>query len=311
MNQHRDTEQLLDAWMRDGPTVAPDRVLDVVVDRIERQRQRPAWRLDWRRYTMNSSIKLAAAALAVVIVALIGYNLLPGSTGVGGPGPSASPTPTPGSSTSPSASAAAVDCEDQLPGCEGPLAAGVHHTKQFAPGFSYETTSPVLGAWLNVIDLPAIMKIDQGNPNDPYALLWSDAAITDQTGPCSADPDPARGRRAADWIAFLTSHPGLVASEPVSVDFGGITGQQVELAVKDTWTATCPNHSAHYVTLLTQPVQGRPSEYGLGSDGRLLFTVVDVGTKTVVIQSYGPLLPTLFTSATAPVRQLISTFRFD
>src|SRR5678816_461656 len=95
MNQHRDTEQLLDAWMQDGPTVAPDRVLDVVVDRIERQGQRPAWRLDWRRYTMNPTIKLAAAALAVVIVAVIGYNLLPaGSPNVGGPPATASPAPT-------------------------------------------------------------------------------------------------------------------------------------------------------------------------------------------------------------------------
>ena len=98
MNEHRDTERLLDAWMRDGPTLAPDRVLDVVVDRIERQGQRPAWRLDWRRYTMNPSLKIAAAALAVVIVAVIGYNLLPaGTTNVGVPMPTltASPTPAP------------------------------------------------------------------------------------------------------------------------------------------------------------------------------------------------------------------------
>ena len=89
MNQHRDTEQLLDAWMRDGPTVAPDRVLDVVVDRIERQGQRPAWRLDWRRYTDEPDVsRLAAAALAVVIVAVIGYNLLP-------PGRPASAVPPP------------------------------------------------------------------------------------------------------------------------------------------------------------------------------------------------------------------------
>src|SRR6476659_7760427 len=102
MNQHRDTEQLLDVWMRDGPTVAPDRVLDVVVDRIERQGQRPAWRLDWRRYTMNPSLKIAAAALAVVIVAVIGYNLLPtGSTGVGGPAATASPSAIPTATPSP------------------------------------------------------------------------------------------------------------------------------------------------------------------------------------------------------------------
>src|SRR6187551_2002577 len=104
MNQHRDTERLLDAWMRDGPTVAPDRVLDVVVDRVERQGQRPAWRLDWRRYTMNPTIKLAAAALAVVIVAVIGYNLLPAtSTGIGGPTPTTSPAPSVSPSVRPTA----------------------------------------------------------------------------------------------------------------------------------------------------------------------------------------------------------------
>ena len=48
MNQRRDIERLLDHWFADGPTQAPDRVLDVVADRIERQPQRPAWRLHWR-----------------------------------------------------------------------------------------------------------------------------------------------------------------------------------------------------------------------------------------------------------------------
>ena len=100
MNRQRDTEQLLDAWMRDGPTVAPDRVLDIVVDRIARQGQRPAWRLDWRRYTMNPSLKIAAAALAVVIVAVIGYNLLPaGTTNVGVPMPTLTASPTPATPT--------------------------------------------------------------------------------------------------------------------------------------------------------------------------------------------------------------------
>ena len=37
MNQQRDIERLLDPGSRDGPTVAPDRVIDVVADRIERQ----------------------------------------------------------------------------------------------------------------------------------------------------------------------------------------------------------------------------------------------------------------------------------
>ena len=37
MTQQRDIERLLDQWFSDGPTEAPDRVIDIVADRIERQ----------------------------------------------------------------------------------------------------------------------------------------------------------------------------------------------------------------------------------------------------------------------------------
>ena len=82
--------------------------------------------------------------------------------------------------------------------------------------------------------------------------------------------------------------PALDASEPVSVDFGTVTGQQVELAVADSSTTACSDHGGFYVGLLTQPVEGHPSQYGLPSDQRLLMTVVDVGDRTVVMLTYGP-----------------------
>ena len=87
MTQHRDTEQLLDAWIARRPDRSrPTASSTSSSTGSSGKAQRPAWRLDWRRYTMNPSLKIAAAALAVVIVAVIGYNLLPaGSTNVGGP----------------------------------------------------------------------------------------------------------------------------------------------------------------------------------------------------------------------------------
>ena len=48
MTRQRDLDRLLDIWLADGPTEAADAVLDVVADRIDRQPQRPAWRLSWR-----------------------------------------------------------------------------------------------------------------------------------------------------------------------------------------------------------------------------------------------------------------------
>jgi hypothetical protein len=93
MTQQRDIERLLNQWFSDGPGRAPDRVIDIVTDRIERQSQRPAWRLHWRPIPVNTYMKIAVAAATVLAVAVLGYNLLPGqSTGVGGPPPSANPT---------------------------------------------------------------------------------------------------------------------------------------------------------------------------------------------------------------------------
>jgi hypothetical protein len=107
MTQQRDIERLLDQWFSDGPDQAPDRVVEIVTDRIERQSQRPVWRLHGRPFPVNAYAKIAVAAAAILIAAVVGYSLLPGqSTGVGGPArspsPTASPSPTPAPTASPS-----------------------------------------------------------------------------------------------------------------------------------------------------------------------------------------------------------------
>lgn len=96
MNRDRDIEQVLDRWLADGPLRVPDRVIDVVADRIGRQRQRPAWRLDRRLHPVNTYAKLAAAIAAVLILAAGGLALLgPGSSNIGAPTATPTPSPTP------------------------------------------------------------------------------------------------------------------------------------------------------------------------------------------------------------------------
>ena len=309
MTSERDIERVLDHWFTERPTQVADRVLDEAADRIARQPQQPAWRVSWRDSHVNSYFKPLLAVAAIIVVAVAGFAVLRPSSPVGIGGPTA--TETPSLTPSPAVSPAAIECEDGLPGCAGPLAAGTHQSAQFEPGFLYETTSPNLGAWTNVIDIPTIYKIDQRNPNDPYVLMWSDAAIVDQSDQCGTNPDPGRGRRAADWIDFMTNHPGLDASEPVSIDFGTVTGQQVEIAVTEGSTPSCQDNGSFYVGLLTQPVEGNPSQYGLPSDSRLLVTVVDVGDRTVVMLTYGPGDADAFTASMEGIRDLIATFRFD
>jgi len=308
MTAERNVEHVLQRWLVDGVDEMPDRVYLSILDRVERQPQQRAWRVSWRDSHVNSYLKPLLAVAAIVVVAVAGFAILrPSGTGVGGPPATELPTLSPAPSTSP----AVIDCEDDLPGCEGPLVAGTHRSHQFQPSFSYETTSPVLGDWLNVVDIPAIFKIDQGNPNDPYVLMWSDAQIVDQDDPCSTNPDPSLGRKAADWIEFVTNHEGLDSSEPVDVDFGTVTGQQVELSVPEGVTGACSDQGNLYVGLLTQPVDGRPSKYGLPASMRMLMTVVDVGDQTVVMLTYGPGDVDAFRASTQVIRELIASFRFE
>ena len=89
MSTDRNTTRIVRSWLAEGVTALPDRVLDAVLDQVPATPQR---RSLWpaRRITpLNTYAKAAIAAAAVLAVAIVGYNLLPRSGGVG-----ASPTPT-------------------------------------------------------------------------------------------------------------------------------------------------------------------------------------------------------------------------
>ena len=92
MNDRSDTDRVLAYWFEDGPTAMPDRVADVVAHRISLRPQRRSRRL-LRRSPMRA-ITIGLAAAAVLIVAVVGYNLLPRGPSVGGPFATASPAPT-------------------------------------------------------------------------------------------------------------------------------------------------------------------------------------------------------------------------
>lgn len=101
MNDRSDIERVLGYWLEDGPVAMPDRVIDVVARRISVRPQRRSWRLI-RRSPMSPILKWATAPalVAVVVVAVIGFNVVgnPAETGIGvptTPTSTASPTATP------------------------------------------------------------------------------------------------------------------------------------------------------------------------------------------------------------------------
>jgi hypothetical protein len=105
MNE-RAFDRIAEAYMADGPTVLPDRVLDAALDEVHLTRQRRSLaRVPWRYPLMNTYAKIALAAVVVIALGAVGLAIFrPGSSpNVGGP-PAASPTPSAAPTASPTPS---------------------------------------------------------------------------------------------------------------------------------------------------------------------------------------------------------------
>lgn len=93
MSTDRETTPLVRSWLDEGATSLPDRVLDAVLDQVPATPQRRSWWPAWRSNPMNTYAKLITAAAAVLVVAVVGYQFLPGRSGAGGETTAPSPTP--------------------------------------------------------------------------------------------------------------------------------------------------------------------------------------------------------------------------
>ena len=99
MKTDRETLQLMAVWLEDGRTQLPDHVLDTVLEQLPSKPQRRRWSAR-RISSVNPIAKLAIAAAAVVVVAVVGYNLL-GPTATSQFGGVASPSAEPSSGPAP------------------------------------------------------------------------------------------------------------------------------------------------------------------------------------------------------------------
>lgn len=307
MTVDRDLERLLDTWLADGPSVAPDRVLDAVADRIDRQGQRPAWRLQpWRFPTMSTPLRFAVAVGALFVAALAGGLLFLGG---GGQSPTRTPSSTPIASSPP---ASAFACAGDTLGCAGPLAAGNHASVHFARPFQFQ----VPNGWLNVRDIPRTYGLEAAGVTDvsvtPIQVMTMIAIADQQSTRCDPIAKSGVGSSVDQLIAYVQSHPGLVASAPVSVTLDGYRGRQIDFSVAPSWNRICEGLDAFHPAVLMLTDTGTPPGRTIAytSDQHVRWIVLDVAGETVIVEFTSSSFSPDFAGMVRPAEQVADTIHF-
>jgi len=304
MTTDRDLERLLDAWFADGPREVADRVIDQVADRLEREPQRPAWRLRSWRTPMSPTFKLVAGTAALLVIAVFGYNLLlPGHVPVGGPAPTASPTASPSPTVAAGATFPPV-CDDPAFSCAGSLTEGEHSSVAFKPGFTFS----IPAGWGNTLDRGRTYTFHA--PGNTLSLqVMSQVAIPEQTAGCPAQRKAGAGNTVSDWVTFLTGHPGLVASTPEPLTVGGYSGMRITFHVGTAWTMTCPQSIGPAAFLITDSGAVPARVYWI-DDQFTTFTILDVAGETVIIHMDSAPSDAANAKDQQTVNPIVETFKF-
>lgn len=255
---------------------------------------------------MHSAIRIGAAIVAVLVIAVVGWNLLPGSSsGVGttsSPSPAPSPSQVPSASPSIAPSSSAVFPSwfkpDEGAGA-GILPAGSHSSAVFAPGFTYT----VPDGWVNGFDEPGYFTLFPDSPANAAEFPASERFANEfvMGYPPNGSPyffcdawEDSRGT-AAEIVDDMAANDALVTSGAVDVSIGGLTGKQVDVQLDPGWTETCP---------------GDPPTLDLG-DIRSRGVLLDTADRGVIVIFIESLHSADHEAYLAEVMPVIESFQFD
>jgi hypothetical protein len=280
MTAPRNPDQLIRSYLKEdqapGQSEVPDHVYAAIRDGIEQTRQRAVLG-SIGVPVMNNILRVGLAAAAVVVIAIIAINLLPGS-----PPPGGGPTPSPSVAPSEAAPSAEPSAAAGLP--EGP------HVLSDGQGDTTQTDHPPL-----TVTIPApgwegdvgggILTKHHGEPDGAGMIIFAQQEYLVLGDPCSWETTPDTTVTTVDeFITALASQASRDASEPVDITLDGYTGKAITLHVSDDvdfsqcdqgiygpWVCTDP---ANPTAQLPCPFVGVPgetsTEYIFDVDGVLM-----------------------------------------
>jgi hypothetical protein len=209
------------SWLREDLHENAERVLLRALDDVDTTPQRRSWWPAWRSLDMNNLVRYAIAAAAVLVVALVGYQLLPSNIGSGGE------TPVPSATVMPSATLTSSPTEIPRLPLSGPIDAG---TYRMGTGPTFLVTVPQ--GWTSTGGTQIIKNLEQ--PNEVTALELYSADIQVFADACQSEgTEELIGPTTDDLLAALLAQENSDISDPVDVTIGGLPGKRFEVSVPD------------------------------------------------------------------------------
>jgi hypothetical protein len=261
MTADRDTTRIVRSWLRTDEHESADRVLETVLARLDTTPQRrPLW--PTRRFLqMNNLTRMAVAAAAVLVVAVLGYNVLPRTGGVGGPvAPTATPSPTPSPTPIP------LNGQAKLEG------------RYLVGGLTSRVTITVPAGWRTDTDWVVIGP--KGNyPPDGMAIRFYTVENVFRNPVSLADGvfDPPVGPAAADLASAIAGDPAWKATGPTSMTIGGRPALHLQFAVAERGSDGQFNMFSS---------NGDPDIWGFAPGQEFDLYVVDVPGERIVIDAF-------------------------
>jgi hypothetical protein len=235
MSNERDVNRIVRSWLEEGVTALPDRVLDNVLDQIPATHQRrPLWAVR-RLPGMNSPIRLAVVAAAVLVVAVLGLNFLPRQGGVGvppltaSPGPQSSPASTPKASAVPSPSGTRGALNQLDMGTT--LKPGTYRADSFTVPFSITFASEWTAQTLNARDA-TFAEVDPADSGRWAAWIRVNLADNVYADPCQAGHGPVKlavPTTVDGTMTAITHMAGFTRGAITDVVVAGYAGKHVVL----------------------------------------------------------------------------------
>ncbi len=272
MTDQRSTERILDAWFADGPSVAPDRVLDVAANRIRRQRQRPAWRLlSWRDFHVITTSKMVAALAAALVIAVIGIALFlrPGASNVGSQGASAAPSPvaTQTPAPTPSPSPAALKSGVQGPGTfTGQFAASpIPWTVTLPNGWAGYATDIVMGPQRS---------------GDKGTAILTERAVNVPKDSCAPEGTIA-AKSAEEFLAAVAARKDWTVSQRQAATIGAYPATRIDIVLPAD-TSICGD-GKDYLVVAHNDGKGF---YSQGPSMHVTYWVADVNGEPLFVERF-------------------------